>query len=174
MANLISQLLPWAVVGSNIFAALLLLALLTRDSWGESMVKWTGQYALKLGFALSLGVVFGSLFYSNVMNFEPCVLCWWQRIALYPLLPIFAVALFKRDRGVFKYVLPLSLVAAVISIYHSYIQWGGSPLIPCDAEGSCSKLFVYEFGYVTIPTMVLSAAALYLLLYFANRFYKHS
>jgi disulfide bond formation protein DsbB len=127
-----------------------------------------------LSLILSIGAVFGSLFYSNVMGFEPCILCWWQRMATYPLLPLFSVALYKKDRGVFAYALPLALIAGFISIYHSYIQWGGSPLIPCDASGSCSKLFVYEFGYVTIPTMVLSVAVLYILLYVANRFYKHN
>jgi disulfide bond formation protein DsbB len=172
MANLISTLLPWAVLGSNILAGILLLALLFKRSWGSEIVHFSGKHSVKLGFLLSLAAVGGSLFYSNVIGFEPCILCWWQRIAIYPLLVLFAVGLKKRDRGVWSYALPLSLFGLILSLYHSYVQWGGSPLIPCSATASCAKLYVYEFGYVTIPTMVLSLAILYVLLYFANRAFQ--
>lgn len=172
MANLISEFLPWAVLGSNVAAALLFLALLTRRSFGKELTHFVGKHSVVLGFLLSLGAVAGSLFYSNVSGFEPCLLCWWQRIAIYPLLALFGVALWKKDRGVWSYALPLSLMALILSLYHSYVQWGGSPLIPCDATASCAKLYVFEFGYVTIPTMVLSLAVLYVLLYFANRVYQ--
>jgi hypothetical protein len=172
MASLISQLLPWAVLGSNILAAVLLSALIFRKSWGRDIVYWVGTHAIPLGLFLSVAAVFGSLFYSNIIGFEPCYLCWWQRIAIFPLLPLFAIGAYRKDRGVFKYSLPLALIAVVLSIYHSYIQWGGNPLIPCPATSTCDKLFVYEFGYITIPTMVLSVAVLYVLLYIANRVHK--
>jgi disulfide bond formation protein DsbB len=174
MTTLLQGALPWLVLASNIFAAVFLVALLFKKTFGRDLVEWVGRHALSLGLLISLGAVFGSLFYSNIVGFEPCYLCWWQRIAIYPLLVLFLVALYKKDRGAFSYVLPLSLMGLLLSIYHSYIQWGGNPLIPCDAAASCDKLYVYEFGYITIPTMVLSIAVLYILLYFANKTYEDS
>lgn len=171
MVNTLTTLMPWAVLASNVLAIALLLALVFRHSVGKDLVHWAGKNSVTLGFMLSLIAIGGSLFYSNVVGFEPCLLCWWQRIAIYPLLPIFAVALWKKDRGAWSYALPLSLMGFTLSLYHSYVQWGGEPLIPCQATASCSKLYVYEFGYITIPTMVLSLAVLYILLYFANKVY---
>lgn len=173
MVNLLTAFLPWAVLALNILAAILLLALLLRRSVGQEIVHWAGKHSLQLAVLLSLGAVLGSLFYSNIAGFEPCLLCWWQRIAIYPLLPLFAVALYKKDRRSWSYALPLALLGLALSLYHSYVQWGGSPLIPCDATASCAKLYVYEFGYITIPTMVLSLAILYILLYFANKTYEN-
>ena len=158
----------------NVASVALFLALIFRHSFGKNLVRLIGKHALILGFLVSLSAVLGSLFYSNVVGFEPCLLCWYQRIAIYPMLILFGVALLKKDRGVFSYILPLNLVALILSAYHSYVQWGGNPLIPCDATASCTKLYVYEFGYVTIPTMTLSVVATFLLLYWANRIYENS
>ncbi|HEY4528593.1 MAG TPA: disulfide bond formation protein B [Candidatus Paceibacterota bacterium] len=134
------------------------------------LARWVGKYAVLFGFLISLAAVSGSLFYSEVVGFEPCLLCWYQRIAIYPLLVLFTVAMFnKKDRGVFKYALPLAVIAAVIALYHSYVQWGGTPLIPCDSTASCAKLYVYAYGYVTIPTMSLSVALAMILLWWSNK-----
>ncbi len=168
MINTFSTLLPLAVVASNIIAAILLVSLIFRNSFA----LWVGKHSLGLGLLVSLAAVAGSLFYSEIVGFEPCLLCWWQRIAVYPLSVLFLVAFMKKDRGVFKYILPLSVIALIISLYHSYVQWGGSPLIPCDATASCSKLYVYEFGYITIPTMVLSVSVMMILLWRANKLYN--
>lgn len=169
MIALIQNTLPFLVVLFHVALGVLLVSLLMRNS----LSLWVGKYALNLGFLTALVGVVGSLFYSVLLGFVPCSLCWWQRIALFPLLPLMTTAVLKEDRGVFKYVLPLSVIGLLISIYHSYIQWGGSPLIPCDIGGSCSKLYVYAFGYITIPTMSMTIAAAMLLLYWANRIYEN-
>ncbi len=174
MVNLISELLPLVVLISNVLGAVLLVALLTKHSFGRGIVHWVGRHALTLGLLVALVAVSGSLFYSNVKGYTPCILCWWQRMAVYPLLVLFVVALWKKDRRVFRYVLPLSVIGLIISIYHSYVQWGGSPLIPCDATATCNKLYVFTYGYITIPTMVVSATILMILFYFANRVYENS
>jgi disulfide bond formation protein DsbB len=173
MINTVASTLPFLILLSNIMMVVFFLALLGKASWGQGLVKWVGKHALVLGFWMSFSAVLGSLFYSNVMNFLPCILCWWQRIAIYPLVVLFTVALKKQDRGVFSYVLPLSLMALVISTYHSYVQWGGSPLIPCSATATCTKIYVDAFGYITIPTMVLSISIAFLLLYWANKIYEN-
>jgi disulfide bond formation protein DsbB len=170
MTSLIQQSLPFFVLISNIIAIVLFISLLMKNPFAH----WAGRHSLALGLFISAAAVFGSLFYSNVVGFDPCLLCWWQRIAIYPTSVLLLVALIKKDRGVWRYVLPLSLIGLFISLYHSYVQWGGSPLIPCDATASCSKLYVFAFGYITIPTMVLSVAVLMILLYWANKAYIRS
>lgn len=161
----IQSVMPILIVVSHVGLVVLLVSLLTKNRFAY----WVGKHALSLGLFAAAVAVAGSLFYSNVIGFPPCVLCLWQRIAIYPLLVLFIVAIRKGDRGVFEYVLPLSLIAFLLAAYHSYVQWGGNPLIPCDATASCSKLYVSAFGYVTIPTMSLTIALAMILLYFANR-----
>jgi disulfide bond formation protein DsbB len=169
----IQSALPFLVVGFHLILVFSLLALIFRNSWGKKVVHLAGQYSLHLGLLVAIIAVLGSLFYSNGVGFEPCYLCWWQRVALYPLLVLFTSALFVKDRGVFRYILSLSLIGMILSLYHSYVQWGGSPLIPCDATASCTKLYVYAFNYVTIPTMSLTISVAMVLLYFANKVYEN-
>lgn len=172
MISTLQSLLPLFVVIFHIFLVVSLLALIFRTSFGAPLVAWAGEHALALGLALGLITVGGSLFYSNGVGFEPCYLCWWQRVALYPMLVLFITALINRDRSVFAYVFPLSLIALILATYHSYVQWGGTPLVPCDVTASCAKLYVYAFGYVTIPTMSLTMAVAFLLLTWANKVYR--
>lgn len=172
MTSFIASFIPLGVMFSNILAVALLLALVTQSSLSKKVVDSVGRYAVVLGFLISLATVLGSLFYSEIMGFEPCILCWWQRIALFPLLVLFGVAWYKGDRRVFGYAVPLAVLGGIVAVYNSYIQWGGSPFIPCDVTGSCAKLYVYAYGYVTLPTMSLSVVALVLLLAWANKVYK--
>jgi len=169
MINTIQSMVPFLVLVSHIGLVILLVSLIVRNSFA----KWVGKYAVELGLFTALVAVVGSLFYSNMVGFPPCYLCWWQRVAIYPLLVLFLVAVRNGGREVFKYVFPLSLIAFFFSLYHSYVQWGGSPLIPCDATASCSKLYVYAFGYITIPSMSMTIAVTMLLLYFANKIHEN-
>ena len=139
-------------------------------------MSWVGKHAEALGFLLSLAAVAGSLMYSNVIGFAPCELCWWQRICLYPLLPIFLVSLYKKRGDAFEYALPLALIAGVISLYHSYIQLGGTAsVLPCTAVGgACTKVYVLTLGYVTIPTMSLTVALAIILLSFIKKAYDQN
>lgn len=169
MITSIQSVLPFLVVVSHLGLLVLLISLFLKNGFA----KWVGQHALTLGLLTAVVAVLGSLFYSNGVGFAPCSLCWWQRIAIYPMLVLFVVAEMKRDRGVFKYVLPLSVIGLILALYHSYVQWGGSPLIPCDVTASCSKLYVYAFGYITIPTMSLTIIVAFLLLYWANKLHEN-
>ncbi|MBX4206228.1 disulfide bond formation protein B [Candidatus Parcubacteria bacterium] len=174
MIQTIAWLMPFLVLGFHLFLVVAVFALIFRKSWGRSLVHWVGKHAITLGLLLSVIAVGGSLFYSNGVGFEPCYLCWWQRIALYPLLVLFLTALKDKDRGVFKYTMRLSVIALILALYHSYVQWGGNPLIPCSATASCAKLYVYAFHYITIPTMSLTIAVSVILLWLANRLYQRS
>lgn len=100
-----------------------------------------------------------SLFFSYVMGFAPCVLCWYQRIFLFPLVVILAVGLFPLDRGVVRYALPLTGIGWLIAAYHNLVYFGIVPenLSPCSQGVSCSEEYVKLLGFLSIPLMSLLA-----------------
>ncbi len=114
-------------------------------------------------FLVSLGATAGSIFLSWGAEFLPCSLCWWQRVFMFPLPIILALGIMKRDRGVGDYAITLAAPGAVVAAYHAYLQYGGTALASCAAisgGASCVTRLVYEFGYVTIPIMTLTAFGL--------------
>lgn len=145
--------------------------ILTITIWiSQPIRRFFGKNALLVSFIISAGSILGSLFYSEIAGFAPCVLCWWQRIFIYPQAVIFLVALLKKDTRGLLYGFWLSISGILFSIYNTYLQFGGSPLGDCSAGGvSCSVRYFLEFGYVTIPTMALTAFALLITLFFASR-----
>lgn len=108
-------------------------------------------------WTISLLAMLGSLYFSNVLNFPPCVLCWYQRIAMYPLVLLIPVAILRKDNLVSLYVLPLSLVGFLIGLYHNLLYYQILPesAAPCAAGVSCTTRFVEYFGFLTIPLMSL-------------------
>ena len=171
MAELIKTFFPWLVFLTNLLFLILLLAYFGRNTWGNKTISWFGRNSLPLSFAVALIAVIGSLSYSNIVGWEPCLLCIWQRIFIYPQAVILGVALVTKDKRVFKYSVVLAILAAIISIYHVNIQWGGLSVLPCSATGpSCNKVFSKEFGYITIPMMALSASLYIIGLALASRY----
>lgn len=101
----------------------------------------------------------GSLFFSYVMEFAPCVLCWYQRIFLFPLVVVLARGLFPYDRGVVRYALPLAGLGWVVAGYHNLVYSGIVPesLQPCAKGVSCREEYLNLFGFLTIPALSLLA-----------------
>ena len=123
----------------------------------ENTIKMIAPSARLLGFLVSFMAMAGSLFFSEVAKYPPCLLCWWQRIFMYPQVFLLAMGIVKNDKNVADYVTGLSVVGLIISLYQYYIQMGGQALIQCDATGiSCTQRFAADFGYVTIPMMSLT------------------
>ena len=111
----------------------------------------------------------GSLYLSEIAHLIPCSLCWYQRIAMYPLVFVLGVGMLRGDTGVWRYGLPLTLVGLAIAIYHVTIQWMPSLDVgACSVGAPCSGRYVAVFGFISIPTMAGAAflliAALMLLL----------
>ena len=107
-----------------------------------------------LACLISFIAVAGSLYLSEVAGFLPCRLCWYQRIAMYPLLPILAVAAWRGDAGVWRYGLPLSVIGFGISAYHVVIQNVPAMEPPvCAGDVPCSAVYVRVFDFVSIPVM---------------------
>ena len=117
---------------------------------------------IPLAFVVSTVATLGSLYLSEVANFVPCRLCWYQRIAMYPLPILLGIAWWKRDAGVRRYALPLAAIGMVISTYHILVErfpsLEGSGV--CEVANPCSIRWVERFGFVTIPTMALAGFAL--------------
>jgi disulfide bond formation protein DsbB len=108
-------------------------------------------------WVLALLSVAGSLFFSEVMELPPCVLCWYQRIAMYPLVLIIGIGIVSKDGRWKAYALPLALIGLAIAVYHNLIYYGVIPesLTPCTQGVSCSERQIEWFGFVTIPLMGL-------------------
>src|SRR3989344_2766187 len=162
----VAVLLPYLVLISHIILTVFFISLIFKNN----LSRWIGRNAILLSFLVALVAVGGSLFYSNIIGYEPCVLCWWIRIFLYPLVIIFGMALWKHDKFVFTYAVPLTLFATFISLYFSYVSLGGASILPCTAyEGACSRVYVKAFGYITIPTMSLTVSLFILLFAYASK-----
>lgn len=108
----------------------------------------------------------GSLFFSEVMNFPPCILCWYQRICMYPLVILFLVGLFPFEQKVVKFTAPLALVGWAIAFYHNLLYYKILPesAAPCKQGISCTSVHIEWFGFVTIPFLSLTAFTLILVL----------
>ena len=108
---------------------------------------------------IALTATVGSLFFSEVMNLPPCVLCWYQRIAMYPLVLIIGVGIVLRDKRLKSYALPISLIGLAISIYHNALYYGLIPesITPCTEGVSCTSRQIEWLGFITIPLLALTA-----------------
>jgi len=112
-----------------------------------------------LAWITALIAAVGSLFFSEVMQLPPCVLCWYQRIAMYPLVVIIGIGIVTRDSRMKNYALPVCLIGLAISIYHNLLYYGILPesIAPCTEGISCTSRQIEWLGFITIPLMALAA-----------------
>ncbi len=117
-----------------------------------------GPVALWLAFAVALTATAGSLYLSDVAHFTPCTLCWYQRIAMYPLVLLTGIAAWRGEWGIRRYVIPLAAIGGVIAAYHVGLErLPGLPSGACSPDAPCTAILVERFGFVTIPVMALVA-----------------
>ena len=110
-------------------------------------------------FLIALIATLGSLFFSEVMQFIPCSMCWYQRIFMYPLVLIFLINLLYPDDKLLKYSIPLVLVGLFFAIYHNLLMFGIIPesVVPCVQGVPCSTEYINWLGFITIPFLSLIA-----------------
>lgn len=132
-----------------------------------------GRWGLWVAFAASSAAVVLALFYSDVLGFVPCGLCWLMRIFMFSQVPLFAVALWKRDSGIADYSITLSIFGFALGLYQHYLQMGGASVLPCPAAGGgdCAQRFLFELNYITFPLMgaTLFAFLIVLMLFVRRR-----
>ena len=158
--SFITQILSLMTLLVDIVVVFIAACLFMRGGIADRIVKWIGRRAIGLAFFFSFGGLVGSLFFSEVAGFEPCVLCWVQRVFLYPQVVILGLAWIWQDRAVIPYSLALSVLGGLVALYHAFTNLGGHSFLPCTAVGGeCSRIYVLEYGYITIPMMALTAFA---------------
>ena len=124
----------------------------------DALVAVVGPDALRLAWLVALVAMAGSLYFSEVRHFAPCPLCWYQRIAMYPLALVLGIAAVTDDRRIGRYVLPVALVGAAISSYHYQLErFPDQEAVACSKEIPCTTIWFEQFGYITLPLLALSA-----------------
>jgi disulfide bond formation protein DsbB len=126
----------------------------------------SGKFPVKtfpyIVFCISTIALFMSLYFSEIMKLVPCKLCWYQRINMYPILPMTVAGILMKDKKLACYVLPLSIAGLLLALYHNLLVWGIVPesAAPCTAAVACSKQDFVLYGFITIPLMSLAAFAI--------------
>lgn len=162
-------------IWSVITMVLLLVARVRRNApivFAERYVRFFGSKAYWGALVVSGIAMSGSLYFSEVAHYAPCVLCWYQRILMYPHVLLVAVSLVKRTRQITDHILALSGLGAVIAAFHYYEQITETQIVTCGVVGfsaSCTEKFFLELGYITIPTMALTAFVMIVLLMFMSK-----
>jgi disulfide bond formation protein DsbB len=143
------------LLSNVIFVAVILVILVHADS-RKHLYNFVHKYVLELLFFGILSAVIGSLVYSDIVGFLPCDLCWWQRLFMYPQLLIVGMAWKRKDTTIIDYLVPFSVLGAIVALYQSFIQWGFAFGIEggcVAAGGECAKVYFTQYSYITIPFM---------------------
>jgi len=158
----------------QVFSVLVLFTLLFYPK-KNPFLDFIDEYSLPILFLISFFASLFSLVYSEIINFLPCYLCWYQRIFMFPLVFLFGMAMWNKDKKIIKYALPLVGVGFIMSVYQNfYYYFGSGSSLPCDASGvSCYQRLVSEFGgYISIPMLALTAFFAILVIILVSHFYK--
>jgi len=144
-------------VGANFFV----LVTLCSASARRRLRDWLGGSTIALAWVVALVATLGSLYYSEVVHLPPCKLCWYQRIAMYPLVVVLGIAALRSDHGIRRYVLPVVAIGAAISVYHYQLErFPSQTSLACSTDVPCTTVWVWQFHFISIPFMALSAFAL--------------
>ena len=166
------MLMALGIVVLDIALVVCIIALFNAK-WRGIIRSFANEYGLLAIFLLSAGSIAGTLLMQYAALLAPCVLCWWQRIFMYPIALIALIALVKGKKisDIADYVIAFSILGGAISLYQHLLQiLPSGSLIPCDATGDCAIRLVFEFGFVTIPWMALTVfAALALIAFLARK-----
>lgn len=129
----------------------------TTLSANTTLGLYTRYFALLVAWVATAG----SLFFSEVLGWTPCIMCWYQRILMYPLSLIIAIGILRRDSKLHQYVLPLSLLGACVSLYHYLLiktTWLPEP--SCSVTVPCNVDYINWLGFINIPLLALTAFTL--------------
>jgi disulfide bond formation protein DsbB len=177
MTDALSIALAVLAVGLQALLVLLVITGLLATFWSPARTVLREVRETLLGgelwmaWAVALVATLGSLYYSEIAHFVPCRLCWFQRIAMYPLaIVLFGIALKRDNRNGFLYTFALPVIGLGVSLYHVYIEHHPEAESQgCRQGASCTTRWIEELGYVTIPVLAGTAfATIIALLLFAR------
>jgi disulfide bond formation protein DsbB len=138
---------------------LALVVLIKKPNSFSKVIDHVTQFAPVYGIIFVMLAFIGPLTYSEIIQYTPCKLCWFQRIAMFPQLVILAVALWYSDKNYWRYTLILSSIGLCFSLFHYGLQMGLPITTECATVGqaaSCASLYVNTFDFVTMPLMAAS------------------
>ncbi|NVO03963.1 MAG: disulfide bond formation protein B [Bacteroidetes bacterium] len=158
--EIVNKILALGTIFLQIVILLIALNFIFNRSRNNKILIFFKDYTFYLGFLIALGAVALSLFYSEIVGFPPCELCWIQRIFLYPQLVLFGMELYKKEKSIVDFSIVFAILGAITSIYHVFVESGAltGPACADPSRGgvSCAIRYIYEFGYVTMPIMALT------------------
>lgn len=168
MVEIINKILSVGAILVLILDIKLIYFLITKKE--NILTMYVKNNSMILIFIVSFFASLGSLVYSNIIGYEPCTLCWWQRIGIFGALILSSNALirtktcktsssdtslevFRKGKNIFGSIQALSIFGILFSIYHNYTYYTGFSPLPCGVDVSCTQRLVSEFGFVSIPLM---------------------
>ena len=170
MVRLLSFL---TLIGDVVVVGLLVLFLVAAmgKKYPSRFTDFLDHNGLLVLFFIAFTATCGSLYFSEGAGWIPCKLCWFQRVFMYPQVPLVGLALWRRDRGIAPSVLLLCLIGMCFSLWHygEQVYYNLHPefITTCDPTGvSCVNSQILAFGYITIPMMAFTAFALNALISF--------
>lgn len=169
--NTMATFFALAALVANLATVFLIVRGIVGRGQDQSPFEFLRGTTLWLAGFVALAAMLGSLYLSEIVHLIPCRYCWFQRIAMYPLVVILVMAAYRKDSMARLYAATIATMGLAIAAYHRFIQAfpdldSGS----CAASGpACSAPLIHKFGFVTIPYMSLSAFALILTLLWADR-----
>ena len=125
----------------------------------KKIVRWIKENVLYIAWLQAFAAMAGSLFFSEILKFPPCVLCWYQRIAIYPLVLILPVGIIKKDKNIGAYALPMTIIGWFMALFQNLLYYKIIPeqLAPCEPGVSCTTKYIEYLGFITIPFLSLCA-----------------
>lgn len=161
--EIINKILAIGTILIQVVILLLAMNFIFNRSQKNKILIFFKKYTFHMGFLAALGAVLLSLFYSDVVGYPACELCWIQRIFLYPQLVLFSMELYKKEKSIVDFSIVFAILGSLTSIYHIYVEAGGTRGLACASIDptsttaiSCATRFIYEFNYVTMPIMALT------------------
>lgn len=139
------------------------------------MINYVKKYSLYAIFGLSLFGSIVSIYFSFFLGWTPCVLCWYQRILLFPIVLISLTAILLKDKQFYRYLWSFSVLGILVALFHNLLYWGIIPesAVPCKNGVSCTVDYLELFGFISIPLMSLAAFVLIFLILLAYKKYEN-
>ena len=127
------------------------------QSWAQNTLTAFSPFARPLATAVATTCMLGSLYFSEIVNYKPCRLCWFQRFMMYPLAIILIITLIRRTKSIWKFTVPLALIGGTISAYHWFLErFPNLDAGVCDVKVPCEFVWLEHFGFVTLPFMAFT------------------
>lgn len=161
--DFVNKFLSIGIIFLQLVIVLIIINLVFVRSRSNKFLLFVKKYTFILGFLVALGAVVCTLFYSEIVGYPPCELCWVQRIFLYPQLVLFGMELYKKERSIIDFSIAFAILGSITSIYHIFVESGIAKGLACASIDpsnpnvvSCAIRYIYEFGYMTMPIMALT------------------